>query len=101
MEMLCLHLGLNKQFGVQAIYEQEIEISRIKFIFPLTVQNVFIKFHSSMGYLILRLICNTILIDRGRVKKKFPNVLPNNAKMINPRVKFQAWCQIHFSRALK
>ena len=32
---------------------------------------------------------------------KFPNVLSNNAKMINLRLKFQAWCQIDFSRALK
>ena len=47
-------MGLKKQFWVRAIYEQEIEISRIKFIFPLTVQNVFIKFHSSIRVIFIR-----------------------------------------------
>ena len=38
---------------------------------------------------------------RGCLIKKFPNVLLNNAKMINPRVKVQAKCHIYFSRAFK
>ena len=38
---------------------------------------------------------------RGWVEKKFPKILLNNIRMINPRVESQAKCQIDFSRALK
>ena len=35
------------------------------------------------------------------MQKKFPNVLPINTIMIDPRVKSQAGCQVYCSRALK
>ena len=47
------------------------------------------------------LVCFNILQNRGCLIKKFPNVLPNFAKTINPRIKSQAKCQIYFLRALK
>ena len=40
------------------------------------------------------------LYSRGWVEKKFPNILPNNAKMVNPTVKPWAKCQIDFFRTL-
>ena len=38
---------------------------------------------------------------RGCLIKKFPNVLPNYAKIINSKVKSQTECQIFFQAALK
>ena len=40
-------------------------------------------------------------LHRGWVEKKFPNIMLNTTKIVNPRVKSNIKCQIDFSRALK
>ena len=46
-------------------------------------------------------VIHNLRISRVCLIKKFPNVLPNYAKMMNPRVKYLAKCQIYFSKSKK
>ena len=76
----------------------------MRYIVPLSFLTLLFFVRLSLKFLLHKLSFEGDYVSkatRGCLIKKFPSVLPIYAKMINFRVKFQAKCPIHFSRALK